>query len=156
MTFEYGTLERIRAGIACYVAEYFEIAAVVWHVKYSIDGMIEQLDFFGVIGPVLFLWKSQNKMSVCVFKQHDGWMDGCVWWMDGWERLERRFDTYFSPTLLEDNSNAVNWYLYGYLTLLQILHFALVLREREKEGRCKHARQRYKCHGGGKFARIFN
>lgn len=57
VTFEYGTLERIRAGIACYVAEYFEIAAVVGHVKYSIDGMIEQLDFLGVIGPVLFLWK---------------------------------------------------------------------------------------------------
>lgn len=67
VTFEYGTLERIRAGIACYVAEYFEIAAIVGHVKYSIDGMIEQLDFLGVIGPVLFLWKCQNKMSVCVY-----------------------------------------------------------------------------------------
>lgn len=55
MTFEYGTLERIRAGIACYVAEYFEIAAVVGHIKYSVDGMIEQLDFLGVIGPILFL-----------------------------------------------------------------------------------------------------
>lgn len=57
MTFEDGTFERIRTGIARYVAEYLEIAAVVGHVEYSIDGMIEQLDFLGVIGPVLFLQK---------------------------------------------------------------------------------------------------
>jgi len=55
VTFEDGTLKRIRAGIARYVAEYLEIAAVVGHVEYSIDGMIEQLDVLGVIGPVLFL-----------------------------------------------------------------------------------------------------
>lgn len=80
VTFEYGTLERIRAGIACYVAEYFEIAAVVGHVKYSIDGMIEQLDFFGVIGPVLFLRKSQKCQFVCLNSMMDGWMP----MMDGW------------------------------------------------------------------------
>lgn len=58
-----------------------------------------------------------------------------------------RLATYFSPTLLENNTNAVNRYLYGYLALLQILHFALVLRrETENGGRYKQARQRYKCH----------
>lgn len=68
VTFEYGTLERIRAGIACYVAEYFEIAAVVGHVKYSIDGMIEQLDFLGVISPVLFLWKKVKTKCQFVYR----------------------------------------------------------------------------------------
>jgi len=60
VTFEYGTFKCIRAGIACNIAEYFEIAAVVGHIKYSIDGMIEQLDFLGVIGPVLFLSKDRE------------------------------------------------------------------------------------------------
>lgn len=154
MTFEYGTLERIRAGIACYVAEYFEIAAVVWHVKYSIDGMIEQLDFFGVIGPVLFLWKSQNKMSVCVFKQHDGWMDAYDGWMAG-NALRDALILTFRRRFLRTTRTPLTDIC---MVTLRFFRFCTLHSYcgRERKGRCKHARQRYKCHGGRKFARIFN
>lgn len=61
VAFEDRTFECVGAAISCNIAKYFEIAAVVWNIKYSINWVLHEFDVIGVVGPLFFLNRKMRR-----------------------------------------------------------------------------------------------
>lgn len=53
IAFKNGAFKRV--AISCNITKYFEIAAIMGYVKYSIDGVVHYFYFVCIIRPIFFL-----------------------------------------------------------------------------------------------------